>query len=251
MKVVYKYDAKLIPTSLNKALRDTMPYWYHIGNKEQLVSKYNNTWGKCQRDVHNITTVGQMHHHTNKRRGYGCRNRITCRCGACTRDKRDGCKHPPKCRANAEKKMGNLKEAWDPTAAEYERAQTTDANDEDSTPAITILDPPSHPSQLVRIFTTEGEGPAPQPHWPQGGIRDEAEEEGGEVTVYTDGSSHDNGSTTAKCGSGLWYGVDDQRNMAIRVGPPIGQSNNTGEVVAVMKAIQLHRDTRTIEIVSD
>ncbi|TEB32229.1 ribonuclease H-like protein, partial [Coprinellus micaceus] len=71
------------------------------------------------------------------------------------------------------------------------------------------------------------------------------------VTVYTDGSCHDNGSTTAKCGSGLWYGVDDQRNMAIRVGPPIGQSNNTGEVVAVMKAIQLHRDARTIEIVSD
>jgi hypothetical protein len=43
-----------------------MPYWYHIGSKDTLTSKYQNKWGKCQRNTHGIKTVNDMPRHMGK-----------------------------------------------------------------------------------------------------------------------------------------------------------------------------------------
>ena len=57
------------------------------------------------------------------------------------------------------------------------------------------------------------------------------------ITVYTDGSCINNGSEDATAGSGIWYGDEDNRNKAFRVSGPV-QSNQTGELMAVLEAIK-------------
>ncbi|KAF8281045.1 ribonuclease H-like protein [Clavulina sp. PMI_390] len=52
------------------------------------------------------------------------------------------------------------------------------------------------------------------------------------------GSCFDNGSDHASAGSGGWFGRDDPRNFAVRVGNNLTQSNNTGEMLAVLLAAQ-------------
>ncbi|KAF6747265.1 hypothetical protein DFP72DRAFT_747663, partial [Ephemerocybe angulata] len=70
------------------------------------------------------------------------------------------------------------------------------------------------------------------------------------VTVYTDGSCTKNGSAIAKAGSGIWYGPNNPRNTSIRL-PDNLASNNAGELVAILQAIQDNSDAREIRIVSD
>jgi len=45
-----------------------------------------------------------------------------------------------------------------------------------------------------------------------------------EITIYTDGACTNNGKLNARCGSGVWFATDDERNKAIRI-PGENQSN--------------------------
>ncbi|KAF6745619.1 ribonuclease H-like protein [Ephemerocybe angulata] len=71
------------------------------------------------------------------------------------------------------------------------------------------------------------------------------------VEAYTDGSCHNNGTADAKCGSGVWYGEGDARNLATRIGDPHPQTNNTGELIAILQAIQDNGNSKRILISSD
>ena len=54
--------------------------------------------------------------------------------------------------------------------------------------------------------------------------------------VYTDGACVHNGRPSARAGAGVYFGPDDARNQSVRV---VGkQSNNTGEVTAVLLACE-------------
>lgn len=58
------------------------------------------------------------------------------------------------------------------------------------------------------------------------------------VTVYTDGSCKNNGGQDARAGAGIWYGPEDMRNRSIKLPESMEQSNNTGEPVAILGAVQ-------------
>ncbi|KAF5328563.1 hypothetical protein D9611_014950 [Ephemerocybe angulata] len=88
--------------------------------------------------------------------------------------------------------------------------------------------------RLLKPLKTEGEHQSPRE----------------DVELFTDGSCINNGTADAKCGSGVWYGEDDPRNQALRVDLP-EQSNNVGELVAVLAAVQRHRGDKRLRIVSD
>jgi ribonuclease HI len=70
------------------------------------------------------------------------------------------------------------------------------------------------------------------------------------LKVYTDGACFNNGKKDARCGSGIWYGPDDERNRAIRV-PGEPQSNQIGELVAVITAINATPPFQPLEISTD
>ncbi|KAH6911656.1 ribonuclease H-like domain-containing protein, partial [Coprinopsis sp. MPI-PUGE-AT-0042] len=68
--------------------------------------------------------------------------------------------------------------------------------------------------------------------------------------AYTDGSCVNNGTASAKAGSGVWYCDGDERNRALRLPDNIA-SNNTGELLAALTAICENQTTRTLTIISD
>ena len=70
------------------------------------------------------------------------------------------------------------------------------------------------------------------------------------VNVYIDGSCVNNGKDNAKAGYGVYFGENDERNDYGRV---LGkQSNNTGELNAIIRAIEILNDeNRIINIYTD
>ncbi|KAH7910890.1 ribonuclease H-like protein [Hygrophoropsis aurantiaca] len=70
------------------------------------------------------------------------------------------------------------------------------------------------------------------------------------TTVYTDGSCLHNGTQSAQCGAGVWFGPHDQRNTALRI-PGDAQSNQIGEISAIIIALQLTGQHEQLRIVTD
>tara|TARA_Y100000590_G_scaffold468169_1_gene649823 strand:+ start:1650 stop:2342 length:693 start_codon:yes stop_codon:yes gene_type:complete len=58
-----------------------------------------------------------------------------------------------------------------------------------------------------------------------------------DIIVYTDGSCYNNGKRNAKAGIGIYFGPNDRRNISERITGK--QTNNTAELKAIIKTIQL------------
>ena len=70
------------------------------------------------------------------------------------------------------------------------------------------------------------------------------------MRVYTDGSCINNGKADAVCGSGIWVERNHPLNNAIRVPGPY-QSNQVGEIAAVVKAAETLPNYCKLTIVTD
>ncbi|KAH7917436.1 ribonuclease H-like protein, partial [Leucogyrophana mollusca] len=68
--------------------------------------------------------------------------------------------------------------------------------------------------------------------------------------IYTDGSCTNNGKQNAKSGSGIWFGPNDPRNTHIRTPGP-NQSNQAGEITAVIVAAQICDPLKQLQILTD
>ncbi|KAF6743584.1 hypothetical protein DFP72DRAFT_752816, partial [Ephemerocybe angulata] len=253
MKVGYKFHTRPVATGATKAVKNQMPIWHHTGAKPKLVSIYGDSWGVCQRETHNIMYVGEMVEHASRLNAAGCSMRKNCKCSNCKTDRAKGCENPTKCRRNAVKKLDNIQPEWDPR---IDTPNTTVDDDyellleeEGYTRVMVPIPPPEHPLDLVRIFTSPNT--APPDTTTVATAPNVAEQDRDTVEVYTDGSCHDNGTEQAKCGSGVWYGERHERNLAVRIGPPLPLTNNTGELVAVLRAIQENKTASRLLISSD
>jgi len=71
-----------------------------------------------------------------------------------------------------------------------------------------------------------------------------------EVMVYTDGACMNNGKRNTRCGSGVWFGQDDPRNKAIQI-PGDSQSNQVGEVAAVIATLEIVPPYQPAKIITD
>ena len=70
------------------------------------------------------------------------------------------------------------------------------------------------------------------------------------ITVYTDSACFNNGKYNARCGSGVYFGPNDDRNIAFR--PPGDlQSNQAAEIIAIYKAASAVQKWFPLKIVSD
>ncbi|KAJ6606792.1 ribonuclease H-like domain-containing protein [Mycena sp. CBHHK59/15] len=72
---------------------------------------------------------------------------------------------------------------------------------------------------------------------------------GGPVKVYTDGSCFGNGKGSARAGAGIYAGPQSSLNASLRVTGD--QTNNRGELLAILCALSTVRPNRTLEIYSD
>lgn len=71
------------------------------------------------------------------------------------------------------------------------------------------------------------------------------------INVYTDGSCKNNGDEDALAGAGVWYAPNDARNLALKIPPDLKQSNNTGELIAILAAVQQANTKETLTIHTD
>ena len=70
------------------------------------------------------------------------------------------------------------------------------------------------------------------------------------ITVYTDGACFNNGKHNARCGSGIYFGPNDNRNRAFR--PPGNlQSNQVAELIAIYKAASAVPKFIPLRIITD
>jgi ribonuclease HI len=70
------------------------------------------------------------------------------------------------------------------------------------------------------------------------------------ITIYTDGSCINNGQNNAQAGSSIWIAPNNPLNKALRV-PGTEQSNQTGELYAILQAIKTAPTNALILIKTD
>lgn len=70
------------------------------------------------------------------------------------------------------------------------------------------------------------------------------------MTIFTDGSCLHNGQQHTTCGAGVWITDGHPLNKAIRVPGP-AQSNQTGEIAAIVVALQISPPTSDLTIITD
>lgn len=80
--------------------------------------------------------------------------------------------------------------------------------------------------------------------------RSTTESNGNLMKIYTDGSSQGNGKPGARAGLGVFFGPDDERNLAERL-PGIPQTNQRAELLAMLRAMELVPVTQGIKILTD
>jgi ribonuclease HI len=71
-----------------------------------------------------------------------------------------------------------------------------------------------------------------------------------EITAYTIGACINNGKESTQCGAGIWFGPDHELNKAIRI-PGREQSNQVGELGAIITAIEAVPINQPLKIISD
>ncbi|KAF5383608.1 hypothetical protein D9615_003499 [Tricholomella constricta] len=72
-----------------------------------------------------------------------------------------------------------------------------------------------------------------------------------EVQVYTDGSCLNNGKHNAAAGSGTFWGLHSHKNQALRVPGPGPQTNNRGEIFAVILALLEADPRKSLRVTTD
>ena len=257
IKVARKYGVRLEATEATNEVRGELPAIRCSQTKddtrpETMCDKF----GKCIRDKHGmrvledvtaLATATPREHKRNKK----------CKCEKCTRIRRDtGCRHPNKCIERAARLLESVKEKWNPTETHPPEFLTSPSPEETGprlNPAtnqtVHTLNPFRVEESLkdcFRVFTDGKPTPALLP------VRAPRTEEfaGHPVVVYTDGSCTNNGETTAEAGSGVWYGNNDERNVGLRVPGP-DQSNQTGELFAILHALRTVPPDRALTIKTD
>ena len=246
LKVARKFGVRLEAIHPSQQVRQELPATRSAQTKTQeKPDTLRDKHGKCIRNKHGARTLGDIESMATNVPNNHRRNK-KCRCEKCTKLREDtngGCKHPNKCIERAKKLLGTINEKWNPTSTHPPEFFTHPTPEEvgsryDPVAKETIhtLNPFRVEETLAncfRVFTGASQ-PSCQPT--TRAPRTEHTEDP-PTTIYTDGSCIKNGEETACAGSGVWFGDDDPRNMSLRVPGP-NQSNQTGELYAILQAIR-------------
>lgn len=65
--------------------------------------------------------------------------------------------------------------------------------------------------------------------------------------IYTDGACKNNGYENAKAGIGVFFGDSDPRNVSMKVDKSYKQTNNVAELLAIIKAIEIIKNDKTVK----
>ncbi|TFY79345.1 hypothetical protein EWM64_g4666 [Hericium alpestre] len=259
LKVTKECSVSLVALQLTDHLQEQLPAWYHLGMEQTCCTIHTH----CLQTNHRATTVGDLLRVTSRCSADAAiaahQFDPLCQCTACVADWVAGCIKPHLCVATAEKVLLAIHLKYNPMRPVYDdglsltlhcktanlRARKLDDKIlfDPSVTCKTLL------SECFRVFTDPAlltASPTTCLNAPQAGQNLLHEH----LTMYTDGSCIYNGKANAKCGSGVWVADDHPHNCSICVPGP-AQSNQVGELVAVIAALEAVENFVPITIVTD
>ncbi|KAH7909427.1 hypothetical protein BJ138DRAFT_1010851, partial [Hygrophoropsis aurantiaca] len=258
LKTAKKFNAITAPIKLSSYLKKQMPAWAHLGVPPKT---YHKTKDKCLKTTHNakkITDLVNMsarleNQQTHRRSAY-------CDCEECKHDRSKGCIDPNKCATRANLIIGNMAPKFniqntphnDNLTLTHRRKEKNNANRDKNKGEITFDPTVSSKnclSECFRIFTNPDETSTQPAYRLQVGTRGRTNQNEN-IIVYTDGSCINNGKDDAKCGAGIWIDDNHPLNRSIRIKFK-NQSNQIGELVAILVTLQTINPATTITIKTD
>ena len=259
LKAAKTYAANFAPVRMKKNLKEAMPAWLQIGHQKTIPQ---NDQARCLINTHNAMTIKDLCRTTERlKRIYrgGVHSPVySCHCDDCTEDRLKGCKNPQKCAIDAQRRLEKLVPKLNPLAQTHDdnlsltqRRKTSNITARIENTGI-IFDPSvtekTSLADCFRIFTDPNKIsniPAERQRQARGiSIQEES------TTVYTDGSCINNGKENAKAGAGIWFAEEDPRNKALKIPGP-NQSNQVGEIAAVIAALENTPTFAPLTIISD
>ena len=260
LKVAKTYGTNLAAIRLSPSVRATLPAWYHPGAAPRPLTNVNT---KCMLKNHETKTVTDLIKMSKKIRER--RQDEThvpspiCICMECVRDRRNGCRNPQACAEEAVRRLNDIAPKYNPLVFEHHdrklsltpnrKAKNREARQKKEgevtfDPAITCKD---GIAECFRVFTEPTKLSMNPASRQQQRSRDLTNLE---MKVYTDGSCENNGKLNAESGSGVWIEEDHPLNRALKNGGP-KQSNQVGELVAVIAAVGILPNYCKLTIVTD
>jgi len=227
VRVARKYGVRLEATEPAREVREEIlaircSQTREDSKPETLCGKF----GKCIRTKHGMKNLkdaatlamGIPRQHKRNRK---------CKSPKCSQIRRDtDCRYPNKCIERTAKLLDSIKKRWDPTAThppEYLSSPSPQETGPNLIPGTSQTIHTLNPFQVekslkdcFRVFTDQDPNPTALP------LRAPRTEEFTRhpVVAYTDGSCTNNGETSARAGSGIWFGDGDERNTSLRVPGP-------------------------------
>ena len=241
------------PNKLSKPLKRQLPAWFHLGAPPRA---YNKLRDECLKRIHRIGKIKNLKSLT-KRLFYTANTHQDCRdcsCADCNKDRLKGCENPHKCAVSAYNLLVGISQKLNPMGPSQKDGLTLthhriEKNARANLPrGDEILFNPSVTtrSSLADCFRVHMEhAPSQIP-----ALRQRNDNPQQEVTVYTDGSCINNGRRNARRGAGVWVADDHPSNQNIRVPGP-EQSNQMGEIAAILVALQTVSQTAKLTIVTN
>jgi ribonuclease HI/exonuclease III len=260
LQVADKYNAQVEALRFSESTLGAFPAWHHVG-------KFQNTkktkTEACLYHVHGVRTLADLIRTSKRLTRTTEPNKHshirTCSCTECKTDRENGCERPWSCAEEAKRMVGNIKPKMNNQEARIADGLSLTPNRKAKNrrnlrkrhgvifdPSVTV---DGGLRESIRIFVDpfrSADMPPARPQRPPGGItaRDRR------IVVFTDGSSIGNGTAEAKCGSGVWFGEGDSRNKSVRP-PTKEQTNQTGEIAAIILAVQSVPPFTPLKIKSD
>jgi ribonuclease HI/exonuclease III len=261
LKMAKKNNTNLAAIRLSPQLRAQLPAWYHLASEPQPIS---NAAAKCLLRVHSVAKVADLMLVSARIRNPRANTDIPhedktfCYCRDCSRDRLKGCQRPHECAKEAQSRLKKIAPKLNPmtpgntngnlSLTENRKRQNQAAKLRDD--AITFdpsLTSKTNLAECFRVFTNPdriSNLPANRLAANRTTLRLQ------EVSIYTDGACLNNGKQNARCGSGIWLEPNHVNNKAMRV-PGSQQSNQVGELAAVLAAIEMTPKNQPLKIITD
>lgn len=247
IKVAKKYDTNLAAIRLSPEIRMKLPAWYHPFAEPHPMTTAT---VRCLLHRHRVSTVAGLVKQAKKILALNQNSEHSptpnCPCPPCTTERDNGCRNPNACATEALARIHELAPKYNPLqiGEQHDKLSLTNRrkdnniqarkDDKEITfdPSITCKD---SVAECFRVFTDPKRiSPIPARRPFARGLNLNPHK----ISVYTDGACWNNGKANARCGSGIWFSPNHCRNAAVRVPGP-SQSNQVGELAAVIEAISL------------
>jgi ribonuclease HI len=249
-----KYGVRIETIAVSREAQRDMPIWHHKFAHPPNNYFYNAPKHavNCLKTKHRVKTVRDAETLAAKLRTPRHKNRKDCKCAGCAVTRAiTRCPHPNQCFKKAAEMIEVLEDKWNPTLSHPEGFEddepSSDSGDEES---VVYFNPKVTTNSIADAFRIFENGPRNTSKAPPDVRRLDDPEEGPTV-VYTDGSAIDNGTPQAKAGAGIFFGINDPRNRALRIPEALGPSNQVGELAAIKEAAEMCPRDQALHIISD